>query len=76
MRHWGAPVLIPEMGTQGSEEVGAGLLTYPVLQAADILAYQTDVVPVGALLLSLIKATAEICSSKVTRGQSARGSYL
>ncbi|KAK9825291.1 hypothetical protein WJX74_006524 [Apatococcus lobatus] len=31
----------------GSEEVGAGLLTYPVLQAADILAYQTDVVPVG-----------------------------
>ena len=34
---------------QGSEEVGAGLLTYPVLQAADILAYQTDVVPVGGL---------------------------
>ncbi len=24
-----------------------GLLTYPVLQAADILLYQTDIVPVG-----------------------------
>ena len=27
--------------------VSAGLLTYPILQAADILLYQTDVVPVG-----------------------------
>lgn len=27
--------------------VGAGLLNYPVLMAADILLYQTDVVPVG-----------------------------
>jgi len=29
------------------ENVGAGLLTYPVLMAADILLYQTEVVPVG-----------------------------
>jgi tryptophanyl-tRNA synthetase len=29
------------------EGVGAGLLTYPVLMAADILLYQTDLVPVG-----------------------------
>ncbi|MEC7946679.1 MAG: tryptophan--tRNA ligase, partial [Myxococcota bacterium] len=29
------------------ESVGTGLLTYPVLQAADILLYDTDVVPVG-----------------------------
>src|SRR5207248_1179968 len=29
------------------ESVGAGLLTYPVLMAADILLYQTDLVPVG-----------------------------
>ena len=29
------------------QSVGAGLLTYPVLMAADILLYQTDVVPVG-----------------------------
>ena len=27
--------------------VSSGLFTYPVLQAADILLYQTDVVPVG-----------------------------
>lgn len=29
------------------EEVGAGLLTYPALMAADILLYQADLVPVG-----------------------------
>lgn len=29
------------------ESVGTGLLDYPVLQAADILLYDTDVVPVG-----------------------------
>ena len=34
-------------GLQGAEEVGAGLLTYPVLMAADILLYGTDLVPVG-----------------------------
>lgn len=31
----------------GNEEVGTGLLTYPVLMAADILLYQSDLVPVG-----------------------------
>jgi len=29
------------------KNINAGLLTYPVLQAADILLYQTDIVPVG-----------------------------
>ena len=29
------------------ESVGTGLLDYPVLQAADILLYDTDLVPVG-----------------------------
>jgi tryptophanyl-tRNA synthetase len=33
--------------SEGKERVGAGLLTYPVLQAADILIYQADLVPVG-----------------------------
>eukprot|EP00891_Asterochloris_glomerata_P003118 jgi/Astpho2/3118/fgenesh1_pm.00051_%23_45_t len=33
--------------SRNAEEVGTGLLTYPVLMAADILLYQTDVVPVG-----------------------------
>ena len=30
-----------------SERAGVGLFTYPVLMAADILLYQTDLVPVG-----------------------------
>ncbi|MCL1904171.1 MAG: tryptophan--tRNA ligase [Oscillospiraceae bacterium] len=31
-----------------SENINAGLFTYPVLQAADILLYQADLVPIGA----------------------------
>lgn len=31
----------------GKESVPAGLLTYPPLMAADILLYNTDIVPVG-----------------------------
>jgi tryptophanyl-tRNA synthetase len=33
--------------SEGRESVSAGLLTYPVLQAADILVYQADEVPIG-----------------------------
>jgi tryptophanyl-tRNA synthetase len=33
--------------SRGQESVRLSLLTYPALMAADILAYQTDVVPVG-----------------------------
>jgi len=32
---------------QGSDKTNVGLFTYPVLQAADILLYNTNVVPVG-----------------------------
>lgn len=32
---------------EGRETVGTGLMTYPVLQAADILLYDTNIVPVG-----------------------------
>jgi tryptophanyl-tRNA synthetase len=32
---------------EGQESVSAGLFTYPVLMAADILLYQTDKVPIG-----------------------------
>src|SRR5437773_2006030 len=32
---------------QGAERATVGLFTYPVLQAADILRYQADAVPVG-----------------------------
>ena len=35
------------MFRSGVERAGVGLFTYPVLMAADILLYQTDLVPVG-----------------------------
>ena len=34
--------------SEKTESVGAGLLTYPILMAADILLYEADLVPVGA----------------------------
>jgi tryptophanyl-tRNA synthetase len=34
-------------GRQGTEGASVGLFTYPILQAADILLYQADQVPVG-----------------------------
>ncbi|HEX5496338.1 MAG TPA: tryptophan--tRNA ligase [Mycobacteriales bacterium] len=34
-------------GRQGNDRTTVGLFTYPVLQAADILLYQADAVPVG-----------------------------
>jgi tryptophanyl-tRNA synthetase len=36
-----------EKSAQQRDFISAGLLTYPILQAADILAYRTDEVPVG-----------------------------
>ena len=36
-----------EKARKQGEDVRAGLLTYPVLMAADILLYQADLVPVG-----------------------------
>ena len=33
--------------TEGQDFVSAGLFTYPVLMAGDILLYQTDIVPIG-----------------------------
>ena len=41
----------------------AGLFTYPVLQAADILAYDPDVVPVGADQVQHIEVTRDIARS-------------
>ncbi len=34
-------------GRSGADRISVGLFTYPVLQAADILLYQADAVPVG-----------------------------
>ena len=45
------------------ENVNAGLFTYPVLMAADILLYQTDLVPVG----DDQKQHVEICRDIATR---------
>jgi tryptophanyl-tRNA synthetase len=36
-----------EKSSRHSDNINAGLFTYPVLMAADILLYQTDLVPVG-----------------------------
>ncbi len=36
-----------EKSAQHAQNVNAGLYTYPILQAADILLYQTNLVPVG-----------------------------
>ncbi len=36
-----------EKSAQHADNVNVGLLTYPILMAADILLYQTDLVPVG-----------------------------
>jgi tryptophanyl-tRNA synthetase len=45
---------------QRQESVRAGLLNYPVLQAADILLYQADVVPVGEDQLQHLELAREI----------------
>ncbi len=46
--------------SEGRESVGTGLLVYPVLQAADILLYDTDVVPVGEDQVQHIELTRDI----------------
>lgn len=52
------------------ENVGAGLLTYPVLMASDILLYQPDLVPVGEdqrQHLELTRDIARRCPSRQAR---------
>jgi tryptophanyl-tRNA synthetase len=46
--------------TEGRESIGTGLLDYPVLQAADILLYDTDEVPVGEDQVQHIELTRDI----------------
>lgn len=43
-----------------SDNINAGLYTYPVLMAADILLYQADVVPVGADQMQHLEITRDI----------------
>jgi tryptophanyl-tRNA synthetase len=49
-----------EKSDQFRENVNAGLFTYPVLQAADILLYKADLVPVGEDQLQHLELTREI----------------
>ncbi len=44
------------------DNINAGLFTYPVLMAADILLYQTDLVPVGADQKQHLEITRDIAS--------------
>ena len=46
--------------SDGRESVGSGLLFYPVLQAADILIYDTDEVPIGADQVQHVELTRDI----------------
>src|SRR6201988_5102732 len=44
---------------QGSDSTTVGLFTYPVLQAADVLAYDSDLVPVGEAQRQHLELAAE-----------------
>ena len=45
--NWKKPVTFKDKVRQQPDNVNAGLLTYPVLQAADILLHRATLVPVG-----------------------------
>jgi tryptophanyl-tRNA synthetase len=52
---------------KGQESVSAGLFTYPVLMAADILLYQTDRVPIGDDQRQHLELTRDIAERFNTR---------
>lgn len=55
------PTVKEEIKLRGfNASIPAGFLTYPVSQAADILAFNTDLVPVGEDQLPMIEQTREI----------------
>jgi len=49
-----------DKSSKNAENINAGLFTYPVLQAADILLYQADLVPVGADQKQHVELTRDI----------------
>ena len=49
-----------DKSAKNADNINAGLFTYPALQAADILLYQTDLVPVGADQKQHIEITRDI----------------
>ncbi len=50
-----------EKSERERENVTAGLLNYPILQAADILIYKADAVPVGEDQAQHVELTREVC---------------
>ena len=69
--------------SQGRESVGAGLLMYPTLMAADILLYDTDVVPVGNDQKQHIELTRDLAirvnnkyGNKKTKGADGKGNVF
>jgi tryptophanyl-tRNA synthetase len=50
-----------EKSDQHKQNVNAGLFTYPVLMAADILVYKANVVPVGEDQIQHLELAREIC---------------
>ena len=54
-------------GRQASEQVSVGLFTYPILQAADILLYRADRVPVGEDQRQHIELTRDLAERFNTR---------
>jgi len=49
-----------DKSAKNAENINAGLFTYPALQAADILLYQADLVPVGADQKQHVELTRDI----------------
>ncbi|MDX2242302.1 MAG: tryptophan--tRNA ligase [Leptolyngbyaceae cyanobacterium bins.302] len=56
-------VQFKEKAIKQGANVGAGLLTYPVLQAADIMLYEPDLVPVGEDQKQHLELTRDIVNS-------------
>jgi tryptophanyl-tRNA synthetase len=50
-----------EKSAKNEKNINAGLFTYPVLQAADILLYQTNLVPVGEDQKQHLELARDIC---------------
>ncbi len=51
-----------EKSKKNPDNINAGLLNYPILMAADILLYQTDIVPVGKDQTQHVELTREIAN--------------
>jgi tryptophanyl-tRNA synthetase len=49
------------------EDVNAGLFSYPMLMAADILLYDAELVPVGKDQLQHLEITRDVASSSTIR---------